>query len=95
MAIARWMYDTCIPINVVNSSYHQLMLNVVAAYDPGYKGPNYHALQVPLLRKSKREVQLIVDSHHSYWTDTSCTILAKGWTNARHRTLINFLVYCP
>ena len=31
MAVARWMYDACIPINVVNSSYYQLMLNVVTA----------------------------------------------------------------
>ncbi|XP_065622878.1 uncharacterized protein LOC136064720 [Quercus suber] len=95
MSVARWMYDACIPINAVNSSYYQPMFNVVASYSPGYGGPNYHALRVPLLRDAKREVQLIVDSHQSYWADTSCTIMADGWTNTRHRTLINFLVYCP
>jgi len=94
MVVARWVYDACIPINVVNSSYYQLMLNVVAAYGHGYRGPNYHTFQVPLLRKTKREVQLIVDSHRSYWTDIGCTILANGWTDIKHRTLINFLVYC-
>ena len=50
---------------------------------------------MPLLRDAKREVQLIVDSHRSYWADTGCTIMADGWTDTRHRTLINFLVYCP
>ncbi|XP_075636674.1 uncharacterized protein LOC142608902 [Castanea sativa] len=45
MAVARWMYDACIPINAVNSSNYQPMLNVVASYDPGYRGPNYHALR--------------------------------------------------
>ncbi|KAK9990797.1 hypothetical protein SO802_025782 [Lithocarpus litseifolius] len=95
MVIARWMYDACISINAVNSSYYQPMLNVVASYGPRYKGPNYHALRVPLLSEAKREVQLIVDSHRSYWANTGCTIMADGWTDTRHRTLINFLVYYP
>ena len=95
MAIARWMYDACIPINAMNSSYYQPMLNVVVSYGPGYRGPNYHALQVPLLREAKREIQLIVDSHRSYWVETGCTIMADGWTDTRHRTLINFFVCCP
>ena len=73
MAIARWMYDACIPINAMNSSHYQPMFNVVASYGPGYRGPNYHAHRVPLLRDAKREVQLIVDSHRSYWADTGCT----------------------
>ena len=71
------------------------MFDVVASYGPIYRGPNYHALRVPLLRDAKREVQLIVDSHRSYWVDTGCTIMTDGWTDTRHRTLINFLVYCP
>ena len=50
---------------------------------------------MPLLRDAKREVQLIVDSHRSYWADISCTIMGDGWIDTRHRTLINFLVYCP
>ena len=50
---------------------------------------------MPLLRDAKREVQLIVDSHRSYWADIGCTIMGDGWIDTRHRTLINFLVYCP
>ena len=95
MSVATWMYDACIPINAVNSSYYQPMFNAVASYGPKYRGTNYHALRVPLLRDAKREVQLIVDSHRLYWADTGCTIMANGWTDTRHRTLINFLVYCP
>ncbi|XP_050249173.1 uncharacterized protein LOC126696481 [Quercus robur] len=95
MAVARWMHDACIPINAMNSSYYQPMFNAVASYGHGYRGSNYHALRVPLLRDAKREVQLIVDSHCSYWADTGCTIMANGWTDTRYRTLINFLVYCP
>ncbi|XP_023909492.1 uncharacterized protein LOC112021156 [Quercus suber] len=93
MSVARWM--SCIPINAVNSSYYQPMFNAVASYGPGYRGPNYHALRVPLLKDAKREVQLIVDSYRSYWADTGCAIMVDGWTDTRYRTLINFLVYCP
>ena len=50
MAIARWMYDNCIPFNVVNSIYYQRMIDAVAAAGPGYKGPSYHAIRVPFLR---------------------------------------------
>ena len=95
MVVARWMYDACFPINAMNSNYYQPMLNVVSSYDLRYRGPNYHALQVLLLREVKREVQLIVDSHRSYWANIGCTIMANGWTNTRHRTFIDFLVYCP
>ena len=52
-------------------------------------------IRVPLLKVAKREVQLIVDSYRSYWADTGCTIIVDGWIDTRHRTLINFLVYCP
>ena len=56
MVVARWMFDACIPINAVNSSYYQSMLNAVVAYGPRYRGLNYHVLWVPLLREAKREV---------------------------------------
>ena len=69
MTIARFMYDACIPLNVVNSSYYQPMLNATASIGPGYRGPNYHALRVPLLKEAKRKVQMIVDSYHTYWAE--------------------------
>ena len=62
MAIARFLYDNYIPFNVVNSVYYQRMINVIAAVGPGYKGPSYHAIRVPLLRDQKKEVQLLVKS---------------------------------
>ena len=56
MAIARFLYDNCIPFNVVNSVYYQRMIDAVAAAGHGYKGPSYHAVWVPLLRDQKKEV---------------------------------------
>ena len=95
MAIARFLYDNCIPFNVVNSVYYQKMIDAVAAAGPGYKGPSYHAVRVPLLRDQKKEVQLLVESQRRHWAEVGYTLMADGWTDTRHRSLINFLVYCP
>ena len=62
MAIARFLYDNCISFNVMNSVYYQRMIDAVAAAGPGYKGPSYHVVWVPLLRDQKKEVQLFVES---------------------------------
>ena len=94
MAIARFLYDNCIPFNVVNSVYYQKMIDAIAAAGPGYKGPSYHAVRVPLLRDQKKEVQLLVESQRRHWAEVGCTLMANGWTNTRHRSLINFLIYC-
>ncbi|XP_050280566.1 uncharacterized protein LOC126721559 [Quercus robur] len=95
MAIARFLYDNCIPFNVVNSVYYQLMIDAIAAAGPGYKGPSYHAVRVPLLRDSKKEVQLLVESQRRHWAEVGCILMTDGWTDTRHRSLTNFLVYCP
>ena len=58
MAIARFLYDNCIPFNVVNSMYYQRMIDAVVVASPNYKGkcPSFHAIRVPLLRDQKKEV---------------------------------------
>ncbi|XP_075645300.1 uncharacterized protein LOC142616308 [Castanea sativa] len=93
------MESASVPSNehasTIGSNANSLSVRAKSFYDPGYIGPNYRALRVPLLREAKRKVQLIVDSHCSYWADTGCTIMVDGWTDTRHRRLINFLVYCP
>ena len=66
MAIARFLYDNCIPFNVVNSVYYQKMIDAVATAGRGYKGPSYHVVQVPLLRDQKKEVQLLVESQRKH-----------------------------
>ena len=95
MAIARFLYDNCIPFNVVNSMYYQRMIDAVAAAGLGYKGPSYHVVRVPLLRDQNKEVQLLVESQRRNWLEVGCTLMADVWRDTRHRSLINFLVYCP
>ena len=95
MSIGRFFYDACIPTNVVNSFYFKPMLDVISAIALGYKGPNYHQLQVNLLKDAKNKVQLLVDSYRVIRAKVGCTIMDDGWKNNRQITPINFLVYCP
>ncbi|XP_016172259.1 uncharacterized protein LOC107614631 [Arachis ipaensis] len=92
--VARWLLDCRIPFNAVMSPFFQDMLDGVAGFGPGYKGPSYDSLRVNLLADLKRECQIVVDSYRSAWKETGCTLMADGWTDQRQRTLINFLVYC-
>ena len=95
MAVAKWVYDTCIPLNALNSIYFQPMFDAAIAIGGGFKAPSYHDIRVNLLKDSKREMQLFVDSMRNSWQDSGCTVMSDGWTDVRQRTLINFLVYCP
>ncbi|KAL0288458.1 UNVERIFIED_CONTAM: hypothetical protein Sradi_7097100 [Sesamum radiatum] len=91
---AKFFYDTCIPINACNSRYFQCMFDAAIAIGPGYKVPTYHDLRLPLLKDSKKELQLWVDNIRNIWVDCGCTIMGDGWTDNSDRTLINFLIYC-
>ena len=83
MAVGRFFYDACIPINVVNSFYFKSMLDVISAIGSGYKGPNYHQLWVNLLKDANKEVRLFVDSYCAIWGKVGYTILGDGWTDNR------------
>ncbi|KAG6525274.1 hypothetical protein ZIOFF_015228 [Zingiber officinale] len=62
MAIARWFYDACIPINAVNSPFFQKAIDQIASMGHGYKAPSYYDPRVPLLREAKKDLTLLIDS---------------------------------
>ena len=70
------------------------MIDAIASIGFGYKGPSYDALRVKLLAEVKNKVKLLINSYRSIWNDTGCTIMGDRWIDGRHRSLINFLVYC-
>ncbi|KAI3443934.1 hypothetical protein Pfo_000599 [Paulownia fortunei] len=84
MAVARFFYDSCIPINAANSIYFQQMVDVITVVGPGYKAPKYNQLRTNLLGNMKKEVQLVVDF---------IGVFVKNGAELLWQ-LINFLVYC-
>ncbi|KAK8921641.1 hypothetical protein KSP39_PZI020191 [Platanthera zijinensis] len=93
MAVARWFFDRCIPMNALNSAFAQKAIDAIAAIGPGYKLPSYHMMRINLLKDCKEECRLLIDSYREHWKVSGCTLMADGWTDMRNRTLINFLVY--
>ncbi|XP_052622338.1 uncharacterized protein LOC128127703 [Lactuca sativa] len=94
LALAMWLYDSCIPMNVVNSPPFQIEMSKVASMGHGDTGPSYHAMRVTLLKDAKQSVQLIVDSYRRYWAENGCITMGDRWRDTRQRSLINFMVYC-
>ncbi|KAG9454342.1 hypothetical protein H6P81_007246 [Aristolochia fimbriata] len=91
----KWMYDSCIPLNALNSQYFQPMFDAISAIGPGFRGPTYHNARGKLLDLTIANINDHIESFKIYWTQTGCTLMADGWTDTCNRTLINFLVYCP
>ncbi|KAF7810248.1 hypothetical protein G2W53_036991 [Senna tora] len=65
MAIARFFYDNCIPMNVANSIFYQPMIDAIASIGSGYKGPTYQALRTNVVHDMKKEVTLLVEACRS------------------------------
>ncbi|XP_022855487.1 uncharacterized protein LOC111376741 [Olea europaea var. sylvestris] len=93
LTISKWMIDSCIPFNAVNSVYYQQSIDVIASMSPGYKGPNFHSLRGYLLAKNVEEVQKYVESYRSTWKTTSCTIMADGSEYVVHMVTDNAANY--
>ncbi|XP_031272487.1 uncharacterized protein LOC116130945 [Pistacia vera] len=51
--------------------------------------------EIHINEDDKKDVQLLVDSYRKIWENVGCTLMADGWTDNSHRSLINFMVYCP
>ena len=95
MCVTRWFLDASIPFNATNSVFYQPMFDVMCAFGSGYKAPLCKQMRGPYIAKCVEETRKFVDGFHKIWRETSCTIMADGWSDRKRRTLINFLVYCP
>jgi hypothetical protein len=82
-------------LNAVNSRSWEIMLESIGQYGPGYKSPSYHAMRNPLLERSVDKRNDLRKKHEQAWNEYGCTLMSDGWTDTRHRHLINFLANSP
>ncbi|GMP32949.1 hypothetical protein CsSME_00006479 [Camellia sinensis var. sinensis] len=52
-------------------------------------------IRIPYLKKEVNHVHKLMKEHKEDWAKYGCSIMCDGWTDRKHRTLINFLVNCP
>ncbi|XP_026418441.1 uncharacterized protein LOC113313876 [Papaver somniferum] len=94
MAIGRFLYDIGAPLDAVNSSYFQPMIDVIASKGLGLQATSYHDLRGWILKNSGEEMSGFLDRHKAAWGKTGCSILVDEWITETGRILINILVYC-
>ncbi|MQL90238.1 hypothetical protein Taro_022821 [Colocasia esculenta] len=95
VAIGRFLYESGVPLDAVNSVHFQPMVDAIAAAGPGLKIPTYHDIRGWILKNSVKEMKATLEHWRESWARTGCSILADEWTTEMDQTLINFMVYCP
>eukprot|EP00253_Pinus_taeda_P014411 PITA_14411 len=93
--VARCIYACGIPFNVVPSPYWQDVIRAINKAPQGYKGPNYEKVRTQLLKIGKELVEDIFSPIRSSWNSSGVTIVSDGWTDTRHRPLINIIATSP
>jgi hypothetical protein len=71
------------------------MVREINTAPQGFKGPNYEKIQIDLLKKEKELVEDILAPICASWSSSGVTIVSDGWTNTRHRPLINIIATSP
>ncbi|XP_075511804.1 uncharacterized protein LOC142547406 [Primulina tabacum] len=93
--IARFMYQAAISFNAAHLDSFKEMIEAIGQYGPNLKLPSYHELRVPLLQKEIAYTNELLKENRDECEKYGCSIMSDGWTDRKHRTLINFLVNSP
>ena len=71
------------------------MCDAIAIVGPGYKCPTYEEIRGPILQAEKKDINTRLEEFKQSWEISGCTLMSDGWSDAKGRTLLNFLVQCP
>eukprot|EP01018_Ginkgo_biloba_P032581 Gb_35676 [translate_table: standard] len=63
-------------------------------FGKGYKPPSFEALRTTILRSKERLTNKLARIKET-WKHIGCTIISDGWSDMKHRPLINVLVSSP
>ncbi|KAL0452973.1 UNVERIFIED_CONTAM: hypothetical protein Slati_1275400 [Sesamum latifolium] len=92
--ICRWMYDAGLPFNAVNYGSLGPAIEAIGQYGPGMEPPSYYEVRVKYLKKELEHTNNILALEEDQ-AKYGCSLMADGWTDRKHRSLINFLVNSP
>ncbi|XP_047316089.1 uncharacterized protein LOC124919796 isoform X2 [Impatiens glandulifera] len=95
-AVGRFFYEVGIPLDALNSTSFQQMVDSIAAQGVGMTvPPSYHDLRGIVLKNSLQEVRNDVDQCMGTWGKNGCTLLVDEWVSQKGKIFVDFLVYCP
>lgn len=79
--VADFLYENCLPLNVINSRSWEILLESIGQYGSDYITPSYHDVRVPLLEKAKLKTDTLKAKHQLAWKEYGCTLMSDGWTD--------------
>ncbi|PKU60096.1 hypothetical protein MA16_Dca020494 [Dendrobium catenatum] len=92
--IGRFFYENAISFNVATSPAYYNMIRSVGAFGRGFKPPTMYDLRTWIL-KELESTDKSIEEIKKTWAQTGVTIMSDGWSDIKHRSLINILINNP
>ena len=92
--VAKWVYESGIPFNVVDNDSFIAMLEAVGQYGPGFKPPTQYELREPLLKEEVESLKVSLQQHELEWKENGCSIMTDAWSDRKRRSIMNLCVNC-
>lgn len=94
-AIGKWMMFNAISFNAADSGpYYQVMIDIIAEYGKGVKGPSGRQLAGEFLQFELDDLTKYIKDLRIKWPEYGCTIMCDGWSSRNRHPIVNFMVYC-
>ena len=71
------------------------MVKDILSMNSSFVPPSEHKLRTTILDEEYSKVALLFEDMKCTWVRTGCSIVMDGWTDVRHRPLINIIVTSP
>jgi hypothetical protein len=92
---ARAVYANGLPFRLVDNSHFKAAVEATCRFGATYKAPTVKALRTTLLQKEKASVEQELESFKEALVQTKGTVTSDGWSDTRHRPLLNVLLVSP
>ncbi|KAL4554105.1 hypothetical protein LXL04_039783 [Taraxacum kok-saghyz] len=80
-----------IPFNVLRNPHFREMISAIKKAPEGYKAPSSEKARTTLLDECVRDVDKSLSAFKDTWYSQGLSIVSDGWTNIKHKPLINVL----
>ncbi|KAK9048331.1 hypothetical protein SSX86_032706 [Deinandra increscens subsp. villosa] len=91
LKIVKALCANGIPFNVLRNPQFREMVNAIRNAPAGYKAPSSEKARTVLLDECVRDVDKNLTPFKDTWYSQGLSIVSDGWTNVRHKPLINVL----
>ncbi|KAI3698708.1 hypothetical protein L2E82_42453 [Cichorium intybus] len=91
MKIIRGLCANGIPFNVLRNPQFIEMINAIKKSPDGYKPPSSEKARTVLLDECVRDIDKDLIQVKDTWYTQGVSIISDGWTNVKHKPLINVL----